>query len=73
MSGPELRRAEFIFGSPNARAGRRFGYAVESATVGMTQSRSQPIVGTARRRSKPEHDPDNWEPVFGKDHAQTKS
>src|SRR6267142_5161676 len=38
------------------------------------------IAGTSRRTTstpfcratEPEHDPEKWKPVFGKDHAQTK-
>jgi len=30
------------------------------------------VTEIARRRTAGAHDPEKWEPVFGKDHAQTK-
>jgi hypothetical protein len=30
------------------------------------------VAGRAGRPHMGEHDPEKWEPVFGKDHAQTK-
>jgi hypothetical protein len=30
------------------------------------------LIATANKPPKPEHDPEKWDPVFGKDHAQTK-
>src|SRR5437016_10919850 len=35
-------------------------------------ARSPPPPGSSRGRRGPEHDPEKWEPVFGKDHAQKK-
>ena len=37
-----------------------------------SQRRAEPEAGSTDRLQDLEHDPEKWEPVFRKDHAQTK-
>jgi hypothetical protein len=43
------------------------------STVDKEQAAKNQILALARELAEAcEHDPEKWEPVFGKDHAQTK-
>jgi hypothetical protein len=40
---------------------------------GGTMSGMSQMCGIGPNKAALEHDPEKWQPVFGKDHAQTKS
>ena len=59
---------------PN-RAARIRKRCVIGATPGSERFRAKRVpvrVKKTRQNKKLEHDPEKWEPVFRKDHAQTK-
>jgi hypothetical protein len=55
-----------------ARHKKYLAISISYSSTAMPQARHYPPA-TGRNCRVLEHDPEKWEPVFGKDHAQTKS
>ena len=57
-----LDRRQFINGARNG-----------SQASGRSNGEAAPAGGSSVTDALPEHDPENWTPVFGKDHAASKN